>query len=178
MLKQLRQEAQTNILRSQDLLARTPKDFTPYREGDLVWLGGTNIKTTHPTAKLAPKRHGPFPIKEVLSDVTYRLELPTSWKIWNAFHISLLTPYKETEAHGPNFECPPPDLIEGEEEFEVEKVLDAQHMGRGHALQYLIKWKGYPDSENQWVPKCDLHAPELLSLFHQQHPDTPGPSRL
>ena len=45
--------------------------------------------------------------------------------IWNAFHVSLLTPYKEMEVHGPNFDHPPPDLIEGEEEFEVERVLDA-----------------------------------------------------
>ena len=63
--------------------------------------------------------------------------------------MSLLTPYKETEAHGPNFDHPPPDLIKGEEEFEVEKVLDAQYFRRGHALLYLIKWKGYPNSKNQ-----------------------------
>ena len=36
-----------------------------YRVGDLVWLDGRNIKTYHPTAKLASKRHGPFPIKKV-----------------------------------------------------------------------------------------------------------------
>jgi len=33
-----------------------------FKEGDLVWLEGTNIHTTHPKAKLAPKRHGPFKV--------------------------------------------------------------------------------------------------------------------
>ena len=133
-LGQLRQEAQTNILRAQSLLARTPKEFTPFSKGDLIWLEGMNIKTMHPTAKLAPKCHGPFEIMEVLSDVTYHLKLPPSWKIHNVFHISLLTPYREMDSHGPNFDHPPPDLIEGEEEFEVEEILDSRHFGRGCTL--------------------------------------------
>ncbi len=45
------------------------------------------------------------------------------------FHANLIMPYKETELHGPNFTHPPPDLIEGEQEFEVEKILDAQPRG-------------------------------------------------
>ena len=74
-----------------------------YRVGDQVWLEGCNIKTYHPTAKLAPKRHGPFPIKRVLSTITYQLTLPEQWKIHNVFHVDLLTPYRETEFHGPNY---------------------------------------------------------------------------
>ena len=88
----LRKMAQDCILKAQTLMAQTPKAFTPYQPGDQVWLEGTNIKTTHPTAKLAPKCHGPFIIKEAISAVTYRLNLPSSWKIWNTFHASLLTP--------------------------------------------------------------------------------------
>ena len=29
-------------------------------------------------------------------------------------------------------------------------------------MQYLIKWKGYPDSENQWVDKDDVFADKAL----------------
>jgi hypothetical protein len=58
-----------------------------------------------------------------------QVEIPRRWKIHNVFHTNLLTPYKETELHGPNFTQPPPDLIEGEEEFKVEKILDAQQRG-------------------------------------------------
>jgi hypothetical protein len=60
------------------------------------------------------------------------------------FHANLLMPYKETELHGPNFTRPPPDLIDGEPEYEVEKILDTQPRGRGHKMHFLVKWKGYP----------------------------------
>ena len=74
-----------------------------FRVGDQVWLDGRNIKTYHPTAKLAPKRHGPFPIRRALSTITYQLTLPEQWKIHDVFHVDLLTPYRETEFHGPNY---------------------------------------------------------------------------
>ena len=101
-----------------------------YRVGDQVWLDGRNIKTYHPTAKLAPKRHGPFPIKKALSTITYQLTLPEQWKIHDVFHVDLLTPYRETEFHGPNYAQPPPDLIGEEEQYDVEQVLDERNYGR------------------------------------------------
>jgi hypothetical protein len=59
----------------------------------------------------------------VLSAVTYRLDLPPTWRIHNAFHAAVLHPYKETELHGPNFMETSPDLVEGHEEWEVNSVL-------------------------------------------------------
>jgi hypothetical protein len=36
-------------------------------------------------------------------------------------------------------------------------------------MQYLIKWKGYPTSENSWLPEKELtHAKELLNKFKQK----------
>ena len=91
-----------------------------YQVGDQVWLDGRNIKTHQPAAKLAAKRHGPFPIQKVLSPINYQLKLPEQWKIHNVFHVDLLTPYREMVPHGGNYSWPPPDLIEGEEQYEVE----------------------------------------------------------
>ena len=50
-------------------------------EGEQVSLKGRNLKTHHPTTKLAPRRYGPFLIDKKLSPVTYRLTLPPSMKI-------------------------------------------------------------------------------------------------
>jgi len=77
--------------------------------------------------------------------VAYQLALPINWRIHNVFHASLINPYHETTAHSPNFTCPPPDLIKGEEEFEVERIVAHQTFGQSKHLQYLIKWKGYPE---------------------------------
>ncbi len=96
-----------------------------YKEGEQVWLEGRNLRTSHPTAKLAPKRYGPFPITKVLGPVTYQLRLPEQWNIHPMFHVDLLTPYKETEFHGRNFKQPLPDLINGEEEYKVEWIIDS-----------------------------------------------------
>ena len=43
--------------------------------------------------KLSMRYYGPFQVTEKISDVNYRLKLPDSWKIHNAFHVSLLRPY-------------------------------------------------------------------------------------
>ena len=32
-------------------------------------------------------------------------------------------------------------------------------------MQYLFKWKGYPDSDNEWVNKNDIHANEAIREF-------------
>jgi hypothetical protein len=82
----------------------------------------------------------------------------------------LLTPYHETKEHGMNFTRPPPDLIEGAEEFEVEKVLGHRFFGHGKKLQYLIKWKGYPSADNTWEPKNQIFAPKLMERYHLKHP--------
>ncbi len=136
-----------------------------FKEGDQVWLEGRNIHTSHPTAKLAPKRYGPFPITKVLGPVMYQLRLPEQWSIHPVFHVDLLMPYKETEFHGRNFEWPLPDLINGEEEYEVERIINSRHFGHGRQVQYLVHWKGYPKLDDQWIPWQDLNTPELIAEF-------------
>ena len=143
-----------------------------YQVGDQVWLDGRNIKMYHPTAKLAAKCHGPFPVQQVLSPIDYQLTLPEQWKIHDVFHVDLLTPYRETEFHGPNYARPPPDLVGGEEQYEVEQVLDECNHGCWKKKQYLVKWKGYPDSDNQWLDAKDMdNAQELIAEFHNLRPN-------
>jgi hypothetical protein len=143
-----------------------------FQTGDQVWLDRRNIKTFHPAAKLVPKCHGPFPILRVLSPITYELCLPAQWKLHPVFHVDLLTPYRETEFHGANYDKLPPDLIDGEEEYEVEQIVASRCFGRGCKLQYLIKWKGYPDVENQWVAKEDIFVEEAIKEFQHLNSDT------
>src|SRR6266702_2657885 len=169
--KQARQHAQELMIKAQQSWVKH-KDMPTYHEGSLVWLEGRHLRTNQPTAKLAPKRHGPFPIIQVMSPVNYRLELPTQWSIHDVFHIDLLTPYRETDLHGSNYSRPVPDLVDNEEEYEVKKILDSQQFGRGRKKQYLIKWKGYPDLDNEWVDKRNVHAPEAIREFENQSPAT------
>ncbi len=94
-----------------------------------VWLDASHLKLPHQKAKLTPKHLGPFKITQEISLVAYCLELPVNWWIHDVFHASLLTPYYETQAHGPNFTRPPPDLIDGEEEYEIERIVTHRQFG-------------------------------------------------
>ena len=61
-----------------------------YHEGDLVWLAGRNLRTSQPATKLAARHHGPFLVEQVLSPVTYKLSLPSTWNVHPVFHTDLL----------------------------------------------------------------------------------------
>ncbi len=67
------------------------------------------------------------------------------------FHVALLHPWK---AGGSSREPPPPLLVDGAEEYQVEKIL--QHRRRGRSTQYLIKWLGYDEAHNAWLNEEDL----------------------
>ena len=112
--------------------------FRPYKEGDSVWLDAKNLQTTHPTHKLRAKRYGPFRVIKALSHVACQLQLPPSWKIYNVFHVSYLSPFRETTEHGKNFIEPPPDIIDGEPKWEVERVIGRWYYGRKKKEQYRI----------------------------------------
>jgi len=96
-----------------------------FHKNNLVLLEATNLQTTHPKAKLAPRRYGPFKVIWA-SPTNCKLELPLQMQIHPVFHNSLLKPYRETAAHGPNFTRPPPEIV-GEEEghYEIEKILQS-----------------------------------------------------
>ena len=102
--------------------------------------------------------------------MAYQLQLPPLWKIHPVFHASLLSPYSKTPTHGPNFSRPPSDLINGELEYKVELIRSHQCHGRSRMLQYLIKWKGYPKSNNTWENTDQIHVPDLIKLYHQDNP--------
>jgi hypothetical protein len=170
-LKEARVQARNAMIKAQQSWVKH-RDTPKYKEGDQVWLEGKNLRINQPTAKLAPRRHGPFKIIQVMSAVNYRLELPTQWSIHPVFHIDLLTPYRETIMHGPNFTRPTPELIDGEEEYTVEKILDSRHFGRRRCLQYLVKWEGYPDADNMWVDKDDVFADDKVREFKASNPDS------
>ena len=167
-ISQLCQEVELNIKHAQELAIKG-SNFKLFAQGQNVWLDSKNLKTTHPATKLHPKCYGPFTVTKVISHVTYQLDLPSSWKIHNMFHASLLSPYKEIPEHGQNFPEPPLDLIEGEQEWEVERIVGMRQFGCNKKLQYRIRWKGYSEAHDSWEPTDNIHAPDLMATFHQEN---------
>jgi hypothetical protein len=64
---------------------------------------------------------------------------------------------------------PPPVVVDGEEEYKVEEILNTRFFRQ--RLQYLVKWQGYDNEDNEWVSVRDVHAPEAVQAFYQRHPN-------
>jgi hypothetical protein len=165
-ISQARKDAVDALRKSQSL--ELPSNFVPYCVGDRVWLEGRNLNTTHPSAKLAPRRHGPFLMTAAVSRTSYRLKLPTTWRIHNVFHASLLTPYKETTLNGNKYQEPVPELIDGQPEWEVEQILGTRR--QGNQLQYLVRWKGFSEAHDSWEPLAHINADQLIKEFYHANP--------
>jgi hypothetical protein len=56
-------------------------------------------------------------------------------------------------------------------EYVIEAILDKKRKKVGNKLvpHYLVKWKGYPDSENSWVRQTRIQADELVRAFDRQN---------
>jgi hypothetical protein len=93
-------------------------------------------------------------------------------KIHDVFHVDCLSPYKGNEVNG--LLPPPPDpvTVDGEEEYEVDHVRDSKVFGR--TLKYLVRWKGYRDSEDTWEPAKNLsNAKATVEQFLAVNPGAP-----
>ena len=92
-------------------------------------------------------------------------------RVHPVFYNSLLKPYHKTQAHGPNFEQPPPEIVGGEKgHYEIDKILAARPTRNCKSTQYFVHWKGYTDANNSWIPAGKLtHTKELLAEFHTKY---------
>ncbi len=103
-----------------------------YEPGDKVWLsrkdaitGKEAIATSRPSQKLEHRRFGPYKIIEKVGLKAYRLQLPKTAKIHPVFHVSRLKKFVESDIPGRKAVPVPAIQVEGEEEYEVDKVKDS-----------------------------------------------------
>jgi len=136
-LQKIREEAITchNLTMQHMAACSFGKKFEPWKVGEKVWLSAKNLISALPSKKLAPKWYGPFTVEAVLSPITFKIRLSPSWKSHPVFHASELSSYQETEVHGPNNSEPPPDINNGQEEYEIEAVLAHKGNVKGSLLR-------------------------------------------
>jgi len=89
------------------------------------------------------------------------------------FNVVKLTPAPSDPIAGRQaLPPPPPELIDGEEEYVVEEIRDSRMFRR--RLQYLVKWEGYGTEGNTWEYAEHVNnAPERVADFHRRNPAAP-----
>jgi transposase InsO family protein len=173
-MKSTLEEAKAALAKSKDDMARyydqNRTKAPEYKPGDKVYLDAGDIQTNRPSRKLSHRHLGPFQIEKRVGNSAYRLRLPPSMKrLHPVFNVVKLTPAPVDPIPGRRFPPPPlPEIVEGEEEWIVEEILDSRVMNR--KLRYLVKWKDFGIEHNSWEPWDNVHAPELVAEFHRKHP--------
>ncbi|KAF8738232.1 hypothetical protein RHS02_05906, partial [Rhizoctonia solani] len=138
-------ETKSALRMTKERMAGTKGIIPKFKTGKKVWLDAKNAELWSNSNKLDPKRLGPFEVTEKIPSHTYWLKLPETLKIYNMFYVGLLAKSHESPSQ-PFLERPPPETMEGEEEYKVEQILDLKRQ-QGKWF-YLIKWKGYGPEDN------------------------------
>jgi len=137
------EEAKSTIRKAQEDMTRyynrrrSPAPM--FQPGDWVYLDASDIKTTRPSPKLSHRRLGPFEIERQVGPLAYQLKLPHELRqLHPVFNMVKLSTALDDPIPGRKPRAPPPPIvIDGEPEWEVEEVLDScWHRRR---FQFLIK---------------------------------------
>ncbi|KAF8761143.1 hypothetical protein RHS01_00184 [Rhizoctonia solani] len=136
-----------------------------FEVGEEAWLDAKNVKLKTLSPKLTEQQLGPFKVIEKISNQAYRLELPSTMQIHNVFYVGLLSKFKQDNKQ--TFKnCPPPITMDGEEEYKVEGITDAEE--QDGKWFFRVKWKGYR-SKNTWEPWENLqNAGKILKKYEEE----------
>ena len=120
------------------------------------------------------RRLGPFEIECQVGPLAYRLKLPHGLRqLHPVFNVVKLSTAPDDLIPGRKLQAPPPPIvIDGELEWEVEEVLDSRwHQRR---FQFLIKWKGFSREHNScWEVASNVKAPDLVAEYYRRYPAAP-----
>jgi transposase InsO family protein len=163
---QLRQKAQADKHRRE----------VDFEVGDHVLVTNRNWSIGRPSRKLGHQAEGPYKIIEKVGN-SFKLELPEGMNVHPVFSPDKLRLAARTEPlPGQTIDPSPPVLINGNQEWEVQEILDSRI--RWKKLYYRVQWLGH-DPDPTWYPAENFsNAPRRLKEFHDRYPNKDGPPEL
>ena len=129
-MKEIQEEAKAALGKAQEKMKKYAdkkrEEVNNYKVEDLVMLSMKDLKYQmigRRTEKLMERFVGPYKIKKIVSTNTIELELPSIIRIHLVVNVSRIHRYIG-QVKGQKKEQPAPVIIEGEEEWEVERILN------------------------------------------------------
>lgn len=183
MLRQLRWEIPQIVRNHQEATQKPidPKALYTFKQGDAVWVKKETVEAGK-TRKLSSRFSGPYIVMERTSLQNYTLIHALTNK-QKRVHVSKLkkaymteqdlTDYRTAVDKGKKKSQEKVATVknqtageneEEKEEYEVEELLDHRDV-KGEGRYYLVKWKEYPESKNQWLHSSRLECDDLLEDY-------------
>ena len=129
-IKEIQKEVKAALGKAQEEMKkyadRKRGEANEYKVGDLVMLSTKDLKyqmTGRRTEKLIERFVGSYKIKKIISANAVKLELSSTIRIYPVVNISRICRYIG-QVEEQRKEQPTPVIIKGEEEWEVERILN------------------------------------------------------
>ena len=176
-IKEIQEEAKAVLGKAQEEMRKYVNkkrsdisDIEEYKVEDLVMLNTKDLKyqmVGRRTEKLIERFAEPYKIKKVVSSNMVELELPTTIKIHPVVNVSRIRRYMG-QVEGQRKEQLAPVIIKGEEEWEVERILNKQQVREKD--KYLVCWKGFTAESDTWKGRENLkNAKETIKEFEKEY---------
>jgi len=176
-IKEIQEEAKAVLGKAQEEMRKYANkkrsdisDIEEYKVEDLVMLNTKDLKyqmVGRRTEKLIERFAEPYKIKKVVSSNMVELELPTTIKIHPVVNVSRIRRYMG-QVEGQRKEQLAPVIIKGEEEWEVERILNKQQVREKD--KYLVCWKGFTAESDTWKGRENLkNAKETIKEFEKEY---------
>ena len=92
-------------------------------------------------------------------------------QIHNIFHPNLLRLVAKDPLAGQINDPPPSIVVNNEEKWEVDDILNAKKHGK--RVLFQVEWKKY-DKDKQWYPSTNFNnVREIVDDFYKRHPTKP-----
>jgi len=173
-MKEIQEEAQAALRKVQEEMKRQAdrhrEEVEEYKVGDMVLLSTRDLKwqmIRRRTDKLTERFVGPYRVKGIISLNAIELELPSSVRIHPVVNVSRIRRYRD-QVRGQKVTPPPPVEIQGEMEYEVEKILSKRK--RYGKVEYLVQWKGCTAEKDTWEKEGNLgNAREAVEDYEREY---------